>query len=95
MTDKTLLVEESDGVVTVTLNRPEVHNAFNDALIAEAIEAGGSSLRDFAAPGGELGYFSKRFSVYDRESKPCACGGVVKRIVQGGRSTFYCSQCQR
>ena len=64
-------------------------------VIAEAIEAGGSSLRDFAAPGGELGYFSKRFSVYDREGQPCACGGLVKRISQGGRSTFYCSKCQR
>jgi formamidopyrimidine-DNA glycosylase len=64
-------------------------------VIAEAIEAGGSSLRDFAAPGGELGYFSKSFSVYGREGEPCACGGVVRRIVQGGRSTFYCSKCQR
>jgi len=64
------------------------------AVLAEAIAAGGSTLRDFAAPDGELGYFSKKFSVYDREGEPCACGGVVKRFVQGGRSTFYCPRCQ-
>ena len=64
-------------------------------VLAEAIEAGGSTLRDYAAPNGELGYFSKAFAVYDREGKPCACGGTVKRIVQGGRSTFYCPRCQR
>ena len=62
--------------------------------VEEAIAAGGSTLRDFASPTGELGYFSKSFSVYDREGKPCACGGTVKRIVQGGRSTFYCPRCQ-
>jgi formamidopyrimidine-DNA glycosylase len=64
-------------------------------VIEEAIEAGGSTLRDFAAPDGELGYFSKAFAVYDREGQPCSCGGQVRRIVQGGRSTFYCPQCQR
>ena len=62
---------------------------------AEAIDAGGSTLRDYAAPDGELGYFSKSFAVYDREGKPCGCGGLVRRIVQGGRSTFYCPSCQR
>ena len=66
-----------------------------EEVLGEAIEAGGSSLRDFASPDGELGYFSKTFSVYDRESRPCACGGTVRRIVQGGRSTFYCPKCQR
>ncbi|MGN6154396.1 MAG: bifunctional DNA-formamidopyrimidine glycosylase/DNA-(apurinic or apyrimidinic site) lyase [Sphingomicrobium sp.] len=64
-------------------------------VIAEAIEAGGSTLRDYARPDGELGYFSKRFAVYDREGKACPCGGTVRRIVQGGRSTFYCPKCQR
>ena len=66
-------------------------------VLEEAIAAGGSSLRDFAAPDGELGYFSKTFDVYGREGEPCrgGCTGVVKRIVQGGRSTFYCSACQR
>ena len=67
------------------------------AVLEEAIAAGGSSLRDFAAPDGELGYFSKTFDVYGREGEPCrgGCDGVVKRIVQGGRSTFYCPACQR
>ena len=65
------------------------------AVIEEAIAAGGSSLRDFARPDGELGYFSKRFAVYDREGGACACGSKVRRIVQGGRSTFYCPKCQR
>jgi len=67
------------------------------AVLEEAIAAGGSSLRDFAAPDGELGYFSKAFDVYGREGEPCrgGCGGVVRRIVQGGRSTFFCPACQR
>jgi formamidopyrimidine-DNA glycosylase len=68
---------------------PAIHD-----VLDEAIEAGGSTLRDFANPDGELGYFSKKFSVYDRQGLPCACGGVVRRIVQGGRSTFYCPRCQ-
>jgi formamidopyrimidine-DNA glycosylase len=64
-------------------------------VLDEAIAAGGSTLRDFASPDGELGYFPKSFAVYDREGQACLCGGTVKRIVQGGRSTFYCSKCQR
>jgi len=69
---------------------PAIHD-----VLAEAIAAGGSTLRDFTSPEGDLGYFSKSFAVYDREGRPCACGGTVKRIVQGGRSTFYCPHCQR
>ena len=65
-----------------------------EAVLDEAISAGGSTLRDFTSPDGELGYFSKSFAVYDREGEPCACGGTVRRIVQGGRSTFYCPHCQ-
>jgi formamidopyrimidine-DNA glycosylase len=64
-------------------------------VLNEAIEAGGSSLRDFASPSGELGYFSKSFAVYGREGEPCACGGLVRRFAQGGRSTFHCATCQR
>jgi formamidopyrimidine-DNA glycosylase len=64
------------------------------AVIEEAIAAGGSTLRDYARPDGELGYFSKSFAVYDREGADCACGATVRRIVQGGRSTFYCAKCQ-
>lgn len=67
-------------------------------VLSEAIEAGGSSLRDFRQADGELGYFQHRFDVYGREGEPCRtpeCGNVIKRIVQSGRSSFYCSQCQR
>ena len=79
---------------SVSLARLEkLVSAIHDVL-AEAIEAGGSSLRDFASPDGELGYFSKTFAVYDREGQQCGRGGTVRRIVQGGRSTFYCPQCQ-
>ena len=66
------------------------------AVLEEAIAAGGSTLRDFAQPDGELGYFSKQFDVYGREGEPCrGCEGKVTRIVQGGRSTFFCATCQR
>lgn len=67
-------------------------------IIAEAIKAGGSSLRDHAQTDGTLGYFQHSFSSYDREGHPCAkpdCNGVIRRIVQSGRSTFYCASCQR
>jgi formamidopyrimidine-DNA glycosylase len=64
-------------------------------VLSEAIAAGGSTLRDFVSPDGELGYFAKDFAVYGREGQGCACGGSVRRIVQGGRSTFYCPRCQR
>ncbi|MEZ5910887.1 MAG: bifunctional DNA-formamidopyrimidine glycosylase/DNA-(apurinic or apyrimidinic site) lyase [Paracoccaceae bacterium] len=67
-------------------------------VLAEAIEAGGSSLRDHRQTDGELGYFQNRFRVYDRAGAPCpndGCGGVIARIVQSGRSSFYCPACQR
>jgi formamidopyrimidine-DNA glycosylase len=64
-------------------------------VLEAAIEAGGSSLRDYARPDGELGYFSKQFQVYGREGEPCGCGGAVERYVEGGRSTFWCPACQR
>ncbi len=64
------------------------------AVLLAAIEAGGSSLRDYARPDGELGYFSKQFAVYGREGQPCACGGTVRRYSEGGRSTFWCPACQ-
>ncbi|WP_395000784.1 bifunctional DNA-formamidopyrimidine glycosylase/DNA-(apurinic or apyrimidinic site) lyase [Sphingomonas sp.] len=65
------------------------------AVLVDAIAAGGSSLRDFVAPDGELGYFSENFDVYGREGETCPCGGKIGRIVQGGRSTFFCPACQR
>ncbi|RWX76795.1 bifunctional DNA-formamidopyrimidine glycosylase/DNA-(apurinic or apyrimidinic site) lyase [Neorhizobium lilium] len=67
-------------------------------VIADAIAAGGSSLRDHIQTDGSLGYFQHSFSVYDQEGKPCRtpdCGGMVARITQAGRSTFYCPACQR
>lgn len=67
-------------------------------VLSEAIEAGGSSLRDYRQSDGELGYFQHVFRVYDREGRPCptpGCGGTVARIVQSGRSTFWCPSCQR
>ncbi len=67
-------------------------------VLAEAIDAGGSSLRDYRQTDGELGYFQHSFQVYDRESEACqtpACTGTITRIVQSGRSSYYCPRCQR
>jgi formamidopyrimidine-DNA glycosylase len=64
-------------------------------VLAAAILAGGSTLRDYARPDGELGYFYKEWRVYGREGLPCRCGRSVLRRVDSGRSTFYCAKCQR
>ena len=67
-------------------------------VLLRSIDDGGSTLRDHIQPGGELGYFQTRFKVYDRAGAPCPtrdCGHLVKRLVQAGRSTFYCAHCQR
>lgn len=72
---------------------PIIRNVLNDA-----IDAGGSSLRDFKQADGELGYFQHSFDVYGREDEPCrspGCTSTIRRIVQSGRSTFYCPTCQR
>jgi len=68
------------------------------AVLRDAIKAGGSTLRNYAGADGRLGRFQHRFKVYDRAGKRCTkkgCGRTVRRIVQGGRSTFYCPTCQR
>jgi formamidopyrimidine-DNA glycosylase len=68
------------------------------AVLNEAIKAGGSSLRDHRRTDGELGMFQHNFRVYDREGQPCptpGCNGTIKRIVQNGRSTFFCPVCQK
>jgi formamidopyrimidine-DNA glycosylase len=65
------------------------------AVLAAAIEAGGSTLRDYARPSGELGYFSKQWRVYGREGEACLCGTPIRRRNDSGRSTFFCLRCQR
>lgn len=66
------------------------------AVLASAIEVGGSTLRDYARPDGELGYFFKQWRVYGREGQDCpTCGKPVQRQVDSGRSTFFCAKCQR
>lgn len=86
------------GAGKVARERAELLATSIREVIADAIAAGGSSLRDYVHTDGSLGYFQHSFSVYDREGEPCAhsgCAGHVERIVQSGRSTFYCRQCQR
>lgn len=71
----------------------EIRNVLNDAVMA-----GGSTLRDFAGADGGQGYFQHSFDVYGREGEPCrrpGCRGVIRRTVQGGRSTFWCPACQK
>src|SRR5205085_7277925 len=83
---------------TVTGGRAaRLATAIRDVL-TEAIEAGGSSLRDYVQANGELGYFQHRWAVYGREGEPCpgcTCAEGVRRIVQAGRSTFFCAKRQR
>ncbi|MET0365139.1 MAG: bifunctional DNA-formamidopyrimidine glycosylase/DNA-(apurinic or apyrimidinic site) lyase [Sphingobium sp.] len=64
-------------------------------VLAAAIAAGGSSLRDYVRPDGQLGYFAKDWRVYGREGDICPCGGTVLRRVDSGRSTFFCATCQK
>jgi formamidopyrimidine-DNA glycosylase len=66
------------------------------AVLLDAIDAGGSTLRDYAQPNGELGYFSAKWRVYGREGRPCPeCGATIRRRADSGRSTFFCPRCQR
>ena len=79
---------------------PEVDGDYRalKQVLLRSIDDGGSTLRDHVQPGGELGYFQTRFNVYDRAGAPGPtrdCGKIVKRLVQSGRSTFYCANCQR
>jgi formamidopyrimidine-DNA glycosylase len=83
---------------TVSGARAEKLAAAIKAVLSEAIEAGGSSLRDYVQADGELGYFQHRWAVYGREGEPCpgcTCKEGVRRIAQSGRSTFYCAKKQR
>jgi formamidopyrimidine-DNA glycosylase len=81
---------------TVAGPRCEVLVPAIKAVLKDAIKAGGSTLRDYKKADGELGYFQHHFAVYDREGEPCpGCKGTIKRIVQAGRSTFFCPSCQK
>ena len=85
------------GVAAGRVTKPRLEKlvvAVRDVLTA-AIEAGGSSLRDYVRPDGQLGYFAKQWRVYGLEGETCPCGGTVTRRVDGGRSTFWCPACQR
>lgn len=94
--------EAEAGTIATPTGRPresahELARIIREVL-EEAVAAGGSTLRDFAHADGSLGYFQHRFKVYDREGEPCVtpgCGKPVQRLVQSGRSTFYCESCQR
>ncbi len=81
------------GLVT-TAKLARLVTAIREVLSA-AIVAGGSSLRDYVQPDGQLGYFAKDWRVYGREGTPCPCGGTVERRVDSGRSTFWCRTCQQ
>ena len=85
------------GARGVTKRARRLHGAVR-MVLSEAIAVGGSTLRDFRSVDGELGYFAHRFKVYGREDEDCpgsGCDGVIRRLVQGGRSTFMCGRCQR
>jgi formamidopyrimidine-DNA glycosylase len=87
----------SPTMAAAKVSRPRLERlvtAIKEVLTA-AIAVGGSTLRDFAAPDGELGYFAKDWRVYGREGQACICGAPVKRRIDSGRSTFYCAKCQR
>lgn len=85
----------ANGKPTMALERLTDHIK---EVLSEAIASGGSTLNDFAAVDGTMGYFAHAFQVYGREGLPCTkdgCGGVVRRLVQSNRSTFHCPTCQR
>ena len=81
---------------TIRRQRAERLAAAIRDVLSRAIEDGGTSLRDHVQPGGEIGYFVQRLSVYGRAGEPChVCGAGIRNIVQSGRSSFYCPGCQR
>ncbi|MGI9523900.1 MAG: bifunctional DNA-formamidopyrimidine glycosylase/DNA-(apurinic or apyrimidinic site) lyase [Hyphomicrobiaceae bacterium] len=92
---KTCSLAKANGRPTSRVDRlvPAIRS-----VLGEAIAAGGSTLRDFAAADGDLGYFQHAFQVYGRDGEPCVhdnCSGTVRRVIQAGRATFYCATCQR
>jgi len=85
------------GTMAGRIARPRLERLVDSIreVLTAAIEAGGSTLRDYARPDGELGYFAKQWRVYGREGETCLCGAAIQRRVDGGRSTFYCAKCQK
>lgn len=80
----------------ISLTKLEALNESIRSVLAKAIEAGGTSLRDHVQPGGEIGYFAQQLNVYGREGEACPkCAKPIKMIRQTGRASFYCSTCQR
>ena len=81
---------------SLTIKETEILVSEIKGVIKKAIEAGGSSLKDFASVNGNLGYFQHSFEVYGQEKKPCVvCETPIERIIQSGRSSFYCKACQK
>ena len=81
---------------SLTIKETEILVNEIKGVIKKAIEAGGSSLKDFASVNGNLGYFQHSFEVYGQEKKPCVvCETPIERIIQSGRSSFYCKACQK
>jgi formamidopyrimidine-DNA glycosylase len=81
---------------SLTIKETEILVNEIKGVIKKAIEAGGSSLKDFASVDGNLGYFQHSFEVYGQEKKPCVvCETPIERIIQSGRSSFYCKACQK
>ena len=92
------LARIAPGRAAGRISRPRLDRlaAAVKAVLLDAIDAGGSTLRDYAQPNGELGYFSAKWRVYGREGRPCPeCGATIRRRTESGRSTFYCPACQR
>lgn len=85
-------------ILSAMPEKAEALTAAIRSVLAEAVEAGGSSLRDHRQADGALGYFQHRFAVYGREGEPCqkpGCAGTIERVIQSGRSTFWCRTCQK
>ena len=81
---------------TITLKQANILVKKTKALLLDAIESGGSTLKDHVSATGEMGYFQHKFKVYGRAGHPCPiCEEPIRRIVQAGRSTCFCAECQR
>ena len=93
---ETIRTATTDGRILTLTDGERLVPAIKEVL-TQSIRDGGSTLRDYAAPDGELGYFATRFDVYWREGEMCRRkdGGTIRRFAQGGRSTWFCAKCQK